>query len=51
MKVLAQMSTPVNKTLPKTTSITDTGTEIQHKNNWITVNHDIFYTRSNHQRQ
>ena len=32
MKVLAQMSTPVNKTLPKTTSITDTGTEIQYKN-------------------
>ena len=49
MKALAQMSTPVNKTLPKTTSITDTGTEIQHKNNWITVNHDIFYTKSSPQ--
>ena len=49
MKALTQMSTPVNKTLPKTTSITDTGTEIQHKNNWITVNHDIFYTRSSPQ--
>jgi len=31
----------------KTTSITDIGTAaIQHKNYWITVNHDIFYTRS-----
>jgi len=49
MKVLAQMSIPVNKTLPKTTSITDSGTEIQHKNDWITVNHDIFYTRSSPQ--
>jgi hypothetical protein len=42
MKVLVQMGTLVNKTLPKMISITDTEIEKQYKNDWITVNHDIF---------
>jgi plastocyanin len=36
------------KLLPRSLS-TDYGTEPEHKNDWITVNHDIFGTRSSNQ--
>ena len=40
-------STTVVKELPK--SITTLGTEPEHKNDWITANHDIFGTRNSNQ--
>lgn len=51
VKVLDQMNAPLNRTLPKSTAtaITDIGTEIQHKNDWIMANHDMLYSRSSPQ--
>ena len=40
------------KVLPKSNNVTNTidlGTEPEHKNNWITANHDIFGTRNSNQ--
>jgi glucose dehydrogenase len=47
-KVLDQMSAPLNKTLPSSTT-TSLGTEPENKNNWIMANHDIYNTRSSNQ--
>jgi alcohol dehydrogenase (cytochrome c) len=47
-KILDQMTAPLNKTLPSSTT-TNLGTEPQNKNNWIMANHDIFGTRSSNQ--
>ena len=41
----------MNKTLPKSTATatTDTGFELQHKDDWVSANHDVYYTRSSPQ--
>lgn len=45
---LEQLNQPLNKTLPLS-SASDTGLESQHQNDWVTVNHDILYTRNSPQ--
>ncbi len=47
-KLMKDASTPQNTTLPNSTK-TDTGLESNHKDDWITTNHDIYYTRSSNQ--
>lgn len=46
---LAEINVPLNKTLPRSINGSDTGLETKHQNDWITGNHDIFYTRSSNQ--
>lgn len=45
---LANLNAPLNKTLPKSNS-TDIGIGPWHNNDWITVNHDIYYSRNSPQ--
>jgi alcohol dehydrogenase (cytochrome c) len=45
---LESLSMPQNLTLPSTNQ-TDTGLEPEHQNDWITANHDIYYTRNSPQ--
>lgn len=47
-KYLKDLSKPLNKTLP-TINNTNTGFEPKFKDDWISANHDIFYTRSSNQ--
>jgi glucose dehydrogenase len=47
-KLINQTSNPQNATL-SAPNVSDTGLESKHADDWITTNHDIYYTRSSNQ--
>jgi alcohol dehydrogenase (cytochrome c) len=48
-KLLDQMNSPLNKTLPPSSTTSTSGTEPENKNNWVMANHDLLGTRSSNQ--